>query len=135
MDIQARIPQTAEELRKAAEAGKKVIYKLKEHRVSTESLTFLFSIAIGLLGVLPDLEYPFKGIGNVCFGFGCCFFSPIIIKRVLVEEDDGDSIVPYILEFFFIPLGLASTMFGVCAVCIGIEFWTGVATTACRRCP
>ena len=100
--------------------------KQGKRRISTESLTFMLSISIGLLGILPDLGYPYKGIGNISFGFSACFLSPIVIKRVLLEEEDPNATMALIIETIFAPLGICFMMFGVGAVCLGVELITGI---------
>lgn len=116
-----------------ATAGREVaagaVQQLKNRRISTESLTFLFSISIGLISTLLDIDEPYKSICNVCFGGSCAFFAPIIIKRIMDENEDPDATWPYILENVFIPLGLVLTVAGVNVLCIAVEFYTGMAIT------
>jgi hypothetical protein len=115
----------------------KYIQKSSRRRVSTESLTFILGIAVGLLGILPDLENPFKAHGNAMFGGCAAFLAPVVIKRVLFESDDAtDSLdlVSYVVEMVFVPCGIVLLIVGVGSVCIGIELYSGIAVCALGTC-
>lgn len=117
------------------DTAKAAINKLGKQRISTESLTFLFSISIGLISTLLDVDEPYKTIGNACFGGSCAFFAPIIIKRIMAEgDDDPDAMLPYVLENVFIPVGLVLTVAGVDVLCLAVEFNSGMAVTIVGFC-
>jgi hypothetical protein len=95
-------------------------------KISTESLTFLLGIAIGLLGVLTSIELTTKSVANVSLGVSVTFFMPILAKRVLLESVELDDPYSAALDRIFVPAGLMSLGIGTGAVCIGIETTTGV---------
>ena len=94
-------------------------------RFSTEALTFLLGIGIGMLGILPDTDFPYRGTANACLGTSCCFLGPMVAQRMLFEGHDISNSWSRLLEKVYLPLGLIFLMFGTGIVCTGIDRLTG----------
>lgn len=94
-------------------------------KVSTESLTFLIGISIGVLAMLVDMEYPYRGAGNLAAGTSVACFTPTVVKRILFET--VDELDPYtaMLDKMLVPIGVIAMVVSVAIVCVGIQRETG----------